>query len=393
MKKAFQIPLLNLKREYQFLKKDIDCQIKGCLSIQNWILGQKVVEFEKAVAKYLGAKHAIGVASGTDALILSLRALAIKLKNKEYFDKRDEIITTPFTFVATAEAIIRSGATPVFVDIDPLTFTIDPERIKSAITKNTVGILPVHLYGGACDMGRIVKLAKENNLFIVEDVAQAFGAESGVRSQSSEVRRKLGVIGDCGAFSFFPSKNLGACGDGGLIVTNSQPLAEAIAVLRNHGQTKPYIADYIGYNSRLDALQAAILSVKLKHIDKFNAQRRRVAARYQEAFGQIKELATPKQPKDSLHAYNLYTIQVKENLRDKLLGFLNSRGVGARVYYPRSLHLMKAFRAARVVEKLTHTRSLTARVISLPIHPFLKEEEIDHIIDTVKLFFWSLSPC
>ncbi|MBU1523445.1 MAG: DegT/DnrJ/EryC1/StrS family aminotransferase, partial [Candidatus Omnitrophica bacterium] len=228
-------------------------------------------------------------ASGTDALLLSLRALAIKEKNKEYFDKKDEVITTPFTFVATAEAIVRSGATPVFVDVNLATFNICPKEIKKAITKNTVGILPVHLYGNSCRMDEILKIAKENNLFVVEDTAQAFGGTYSTKgaclparqgSASGGKGKKLGTIGNCGAFSFFPSKNLGGCGDGGLIATNNIRLAELVRILRNHGQIKKYNASYIGYNSRLDSIQAAILLVKLKYVDKFNQLRREIAKKY-----------------------------------------------------------------------------------------------------------------
>ena len=266
------IPILDLKREYASLKKDIDRQIKDCLGSQQWILGRKVSEFEKRIAKYLCVKYAIGVASGTDALILSLKALAFKLKRKESFDRKDEIITTAFTFIATAESIVRAGATPVFADIDPITFNIDPLAIERAITKNTVGILPVHLYGLVCDMGKISKIAKKHNLFIVEDCAQSFGASIG--------KKKVGAFSDCGTFSFFPSKNLGGFGDGGLIVTNDKSIAELIKILRNHGQTSNYNASFIGYNSRLDSIQAAVLLAKLEDIDKFNTARIKIAKKY-----------------------------------------------------------------------------------------------------------------
>lgn len=376
------IPGLNLKREYLTLKKDIDKQFKDCLNSQQWILGPKVSELEKKAAKYLGTKYAVGVASGTDALILSLFALALKIKGKPFFDKKDEIITTPFTFVATAEAIVRSGATPVFVDINPDTFNIDPLCIEKAITKNTVGIMPVHLYGLCCSMSKISKIAKRNNLFIVEDCAQSFGALLG--------KNKSGTLGDCGSFSFFPSKNLGGFGDGGLIVTDSKTISESIKVLRNHGQTSQYKADYIGYNSRLDSIQAAALLVKLKNIDKFNNARIKIAKKYTQAFKNIKQIKSlPLNTQYSIlttkHIYHQYTIKVSS--RDAFLKYLNSKGIGARVYYPFLLSEMKAFKNYKSEGILKNAKEASMKVISLPIHPFLKDSEINYIIKTVHSFF------
>ncbi len=387
MKKKIKIPILDLEREYAFLKKDIERELKSCFKEFFWILGPRVLEFEKEAARYLKVKYAVGVGSGTDALVLSLRALAVKLKNKEYFDRKDEIITTPFTFIATAEAIIRSGATPVFVDINPFSFNIDPARIKTAITKNTVGILPVHLYGQACEMDKIVKIAKERDLFIVEDTAQAFGGEFGTK--------KLGAIGDCGAFSFFPSKNLGACGDAGLITTNNKRLEKLLRVLRNHGQIKKYDSRYIGYNSRLDSLQAAILGVKLKYVDKFNSLRRQAAKKYNDAFRDIKQIQVPQILKNTgpralntnySHVYHLYTIKVSSQ-RDSLLRVLNSSGVGARIYYPVLLSEMRAFSGCKVKGDLKNIRDLSGKILSLPIHPFLKQEEIEYISGIIRRFF------
>jgi dTDP-4-amino-4,6-dideoxygalactose transaminase len=402
MAKRIKVPLLDLKKEYLFLKRGIDKQIKDCLISQSWILGKKVGQFEKEIAKHLGAKYAIAVASGTDALLLALRALAIKIKNKEYFEKKDEIITTSFTFVATAEAIVRSGATPVFVDIDPATFNIDPAQIKKAISKNTVGILPVHLFGLACPMDKIMAIAKENNLFVVEDVAQSFGAEwrSEVREQMSDDRNKLGTIGDCGAFSFFPSKNLGSYGDAGLVATNDETLAKFINTLRNHGQTKQYDASFVGYNSRLDTIQAAILLAKLKYVDKFNALRIKIAQKYDAALRGVTWLQIPQYTRGQMPdfrgqkrecVYNLYTIKVNKNIRDKLISFLNTQGIQARVYYPLALHEMKAFSKAKVNGELKNTEEATQSVLSLPIHPFLKDNEVDYITDTIKSFTAILS--
>jgi len=378
------IPILDLEREYKTLKKDIDKQLKDCLDSQQWILGPKVSEFEEKVAKYLGINYAIGVASGTDALLLSLKALVLKLKGKENFDKKNEIITTPFTFIATAEAIVRSGATSVFVDIDPDTFNISPSCIEKAITKNTVGILPVHLYGFPCDMIKISKIAKKYNLFTVEDCAQSFGASIGAK--------KVGNFGDCGAFSFFPSKNLGGFGDGGLIVTNNKTIAELVKVLRKHGQTRQYKADYIGYNSRLDSIQAAVLLAKLEHINKFNNARIKVAKKYTQAFRNIKQIECPQLTTYNLklktkHVYHQYTIKVSS--RNALLKYLNSKGIGARVYYPFLLSGMKAFKECKYRGILKNAKEAALKSLSLPMHPFLKEKEINYIISAINKFYLS----
>ncbi|MDD5069256.1 MAG: DegT/DnrJ/EryC1/StrS family aminotransferase [Candidatus Omnitrophica bacterium] len=374
-----KIPLLDLKREYALLENEINKEIKTCLLSQNWILGETVSDFEDKVASYLGTKYAIGVASGTDALILSLRAIAMKYKKTEFFSSKDEIITTPFSFIATAEAIVRAGAKPVFVDIDPYTYNIDPQKVEKAINKNTVGILPVHLYGLSADMSAIMRLARKNKLFVLEDVAQAFGACCDLKN-----KQRLGSIGDCGAFSFFPSKNLGGYGDGGMISTNCQKIEKNLKVLRNHGQTKTYEASFSGYNSRLDALQAAILGVKLKKIDEFNDARRRVAKDYNAAFSKIKQITVP-QGYDKGHIYHLYTIAVSSG-RDKLLKYLNDKGVTARVYYPVLISRMKSFKAARVLS-VESAYALSRRVISLPIHPFMKKQEADYVIKVVSDFF------
>ncbi len=381
MSKKINIPSLDLKKEYAFLKKAIDKQIKECLSSQHWILGKPVQDLEERAANYLNVKHAIGVASGTDALLLSLRALAIKIKNKEYFDKRDEIITTSFTFVATAEAIARSGATPVFVDIDPQSFNIDAENIKKAVNPNTVGIIPVHLFGRSSEMSAISKIAREKNLFILEDVAQAFGGQFH--------GKKLGTLGLCGAFSFFPSKNLGSYGDAGLIATNDKFLADTIRILRVHGQSSQYNAKYIGYNSRLDSVQAAVLLEKLKYIDKFNALRQKVAEKY---YNGLKGLKGIQLPNSRFHSYNLYTIKVASGLRDRMLKFLDDAGIQSRVYYPLPLHKMEAFRAAKISGKLINTEESSRCVLSLPMNPFLKDREIDYIVEKIRFFSAKTAP-
>jgi len=373
----FKISLIDLKKEYTFLKKEIKKQINDCLKTHHWILGEKTKEFEEKVAKYLGVKYVIGVASGTDALLLSLRALAIKIKKKEFFEKKDEIITTPLTFIATSEAIKRSGATAVFVDVDPLTFNIDPKQIKKAITKNTVGILVVHLYGLPCFMDQILKSAKENNLFVVEDCAQSFGAEY--------KGKKVGSWADFGAFSFFPSKNLGAYGDAGLITTNDAKLNELVRILRNHGQRKQYNAQILGYNSRLDNFQAAILLAKLKYVNEFNKKRREIAYRYSRALKSIKSIQVPFEPKDAYHVYHLYTIKLSSK-RNQLLNYLNKKGIQARIYYPISLDKMKPFKSSKTLN-FKNTPKILPSILSLPIHPFLKENEVKYVVKEIKNFY------
>lgn len=375
--KKISVPLLDLPTEYEFLKKDINTRLEKCFRSQAWILGREVEEFEAACVEYLKTKFAIGVASGTDALNVSLTALALKLKGKEFFNQQDEIITTPFTFIATAEAIVRCGATPVFVDIDPDTFNISPCLIKKAISKNTVGIIPVHLYGLAAKMDDILQTARENDLFVVEDAAQSFGAEY--------KGKKAGNIGDLGAFSFFPSKNLGGYGDGGLVVTHNAQLADYVKRLRNHGQINRYDAEYIGFNSRLDSIQAAVLLAKLSYLDKFNALRVKIAQRYTEEFSKIKGIVSPQHcfhPEEVKHVYHQYTVKVLAQ-RDALLAYLNSRGIESRIYYPVLLHKMRAFKNCKVKGSLKTAEDVLSKVLSLPIHPFLKKQEIEYVIKNV----------
>lgn len=369
------IGILDLHREYQQIRSCIENELQECFKSQAWILGAKVTELEAACRNYLGVKYAIGLNSGTDALIIALRALAIKLKGKEFFDKKDEIITTPFTFIATAEAIALAGATPVFVDIDKDSFNIDAKNIECAVNKNTVGILPVHLYGLCADLKAIKKIANKYKLFVVEDCAQAFGSECG--------GKKAGAIGDIGCYSFFPSKNLGGYGDGGLITTNDKRLGELFKVLRNHGQVDTYNAKHIGYNSRLDSIQAAVIKVKLKQIDQMNNKRQVIAGQYDEAFKYCDNLVIPGVPQGVSHVYNLYTLRVKDG-RDKLLKHLNDNGVGARVYYPHLISSMAAYKNAKVFGKLFNSKAAINEVLTLPVHPFLKQDEIDFVIKAVK---------
>ncbi len=379
--------MLDLKLEYEYMKEDIDSAVKKCLEHQKWILGPEVKELEDRIAEYLNVKHCIGVCSGTEALVLSLRALAIKLKDQEYFDRTDEIITTPFTFTATGDAILRSGATPVFVDIDPSDFNIDVNKINDylaqSLTSKVVGIVPVHLYGHACNMDVIMKIAEKHNVFIVEDVAQAFGG--------MYKNRRLGSIGTTGTFSFFPSKNLGGFGDGGVIATNDDKIAELVRMLLRHGGNDKYNVDHIGYNARLDTIHAAIVMAKLKYIDEFNEKRRRVADAYTEGLKNIEGIVLPKFLLGAYHVYNQYTVRVSNGKRNELQRYLKERGISSMVYYPFPLHKMKVFNKgmSKSYGDLDHTNQATKSVVSLPIEPLQSTEETSYIINCIKEYFKS----
>jgi dTDP-4-amino-4,6-dideoxygalactose transaminase len=367
--------MLDLKREYEYMKADVDRAISGALGHQAWIMGPEVKKLEERVAAYVGTRFAVSCASGTDALVLALRALALKRTGKEYFAPTDEVITTSFTFTATGDAIVRAGATPVFVDIDPVTFNIAPARVREAVTARTVGIIPVHLYGQACAMAEIQDIAHRSGLFVVEDVAQAFGAEDRLR--------KCGSIGDAGAFSFFPSKNLGGFGDGGMVTTNDAELATMCDMLRKHGGKDKYNVDLLGYNSRLDTLQAAILLAKLNHIDLFNGWRKKIAAHYSASLTGVAGVTPPPPPQNGEHVFHQYTLRSAN--REKLAARLKEQGVASMVYYPVPLHRMKVFAGrSRVSGSLAECEKAATEVLSLPIEPLLTVEEIGTVVGAVK---------
>jgi len=390
-----EIPVLDLKSEYEYMKQDIDSAIKRCLGHQRWIFGPEIEEFENVVRAYIGVKHCIGVSSGTDALVLSLRALAIQRKGEEYFDRNDGIITTPFTFTATGDAILRAGATPVFVDIDPLTCNMDARKIKEYLISprdlrsvRIVGILPVHLYGQACNMDEITAIAEEHDLFVLEDVAQAFGA--------TWKGGKLGSFGSCGAFSFFPSKNLGGFGDAGMVATNDDAIAELVRMLLKHGGKDKYNVDHIGYNSRLDTLQAAVLLAKFKYIDEFNERRRQIARIYTEELSEVKGVSLPTAPtKSSLaanspqivpeHVFHQYTICTPR--RDEIQSYLRENGISTMVYYPIPLHRMKVFEGRMETPgHLGNAERAVREVLSLPIEPLQSSEDTQHVAHTIRQF-------
>lgn len=374
-----QIPMLDLRLEYEHMKEDIDAAIKKCLEHQKWIFGPEVKELEEKISGYLKVKHCIGTSSGTEALVLSLRALAIKLKGREYFDRSEEIITTPFTFTATGDAILRSGATPVFVDIDPATYNIDVDRIKDYLHLNSdrvVGMLPVHLYGQACNMDEMAGLARKYNLFMVEDIAQAFGGRW--------KEQKLGSIGTTGAFSFFPSKNLGGFGDAGMVSTSDDGMADLVRMLLKHGGKDKYNVEHVGYNGRLDTLQAAVVLAKFKYIDEFNERRRSIAEQYNKGLGALKGITLPlAHPAGAYHVYHQYTLRTPK--RADFQAFLRERGIATMVYYPFPLHKMKVFHGhMKIAGELKNAEAAADEVISLPIEPLQKQEDTDCIIKTIR---------
>ncbi|MEL6351997.1 MAG: DegT/DnrJ/EryC1/StrS family aminotransferase [Cyanobacteria bacterium J06627_28] len=376
---AIQIPILDLKPQYQSLKADIQAAIDRVLESGQFIMGPTVRQFEAEAAQYLGVKHAIGVNSGTDALVIGLRAFGI--------GSGDEVITTPFSFFATAESISCVGAKPVFVDIDKASFNIAAERIKDAITPKTKAIMPVHLYGNPAAMAKICAIATEHNLKVIEDCAQAFGAVySGACSgcqqtcddniRASLTGKKVGAIGDIGAFSFFPTKNLGAYGDGGLITTNDDELADLARMLRAHGAKKKYHNEMLGYNSRLDAMQAAILGVKLKHIDDWNEKRRGVALTYNKLLEGVSEVITPHVADG--HVFHQYTIRILGGKRDKVKQAMADAGVGSMIYYPFPQDKLPVYAGQYPEQSVSNELGL--EVLSLPIWPELAAETQEKVV-------------
>lgn len=383
MANNLKIPVLDLTRQYRAIQTEIDAAIRRVVESGHFILGPEVEAFEAEIAGYLGVKHAIGVASGTDALLLSLKALGI--------GPGDGVIVPAFTFFATAGVVVNVGATPIFVDIDPQTFNIDPESVRKVVENPPVtrhasrvtkikAIIPVHLYGQPADMDEIMGIAKEHGLYVIEDAAQAIGAEY--------KGRKVGTIGHMGCFSFFPTKNLGAYGDGGLVVTDDDELAERVRMLRVHGSKPKYYHHLVGYNSRLDALQAAILRAKLPHLAEWTAARQRLADRYDELLGGLEGLVLPHRAPNRTHIFHQYTIRVLAGKRDALRSHLAERGIGTEVYYPLPLHLQPCFRHLGYREgDLPESERASREVLSLPMFPELTEEEQEFVARSVKEFF------
>jgi dTDP-4-amino-4,6-dideoxygalactose transaminase len=359
------IPMVDLKRQYHALKSEIDAAIKDVLEQAQFILGPNVNKLEEEIAAYHGLPYAVGVANGTDALLLALRACGV--------GAGDEVITTPFTFIATAEVIALLNAVPVFVDISPTTFNLDCNQIADKITKKTKAIIPVHLFGHPADMESIMKIAEKYNLKIIEDCAQAFGARYH--------GRKVGTIGDAGCFSFFPSKNLAGYGDGGMVITKSEEIAKQIKILRNHGSSVRYYHQAVGYNSRLDEIQAAIIRIKFNKIDQFNASRRKNAAAYCAAITR-NDVVLPSIDSGCEHVYHQFTIRTKN--RDVLAKALQEKDIASAVYYPVPLHQQEVFvKMYNLSGKLPQSENCAREVISLPMFPELNKEEIGIIADVI----------
>jgi dTDP-4-amino-4,6-dideoxygalactose transaminase len=366
-------PFLDLKAQYRSIKTEIDDAILRVMESQTFILGPEVESLEKEIASYTDTEFGVSCASGSDALLLSLMCLDA--------GPGDEVITTPFTFVATAGSIARLRARPVFVDIEPDTYNLDPEKLAAAITPKTKAILPVHLFGMASDLDRITEIAKKQGIPVIEDAAQAIGA--------TYAGRPVGGIGDFGCFSFFPSKNLGGFGDGGLVTTRDRSLAEKLRVLRTHGSSKKYTYDLIGMNSRLDALQAAILRVKLRHLDAWAEKRQRNAARYARLFQQsgLDQIITlPRVAEKCNHVYNQYVIRVPK--RDALQQHLRSHGIPTEIYYPSPLHLQRAFAYLGYhAGDLPVSEAACQDVLAISIFPDLTTAQQDLVVGSIESFY------
>ena len=363
-----KVPLLDLKLQYATIRNDVLTAIAEVLDSQVCIGGPKVAELEQKVAEISDCKFSVGVTSGTDALLASLMALNI--------GPGDEVITTAFTFFATAGSISRTGALPVFVDIDPRTYNLDPSKIEAAITGRTKAIIPVHLYGQMCDMDPIMEVAAKHNLYVIEDAAQSITA--------TYKGRKAGSIGTVGCFSFFPSKNLGGAGDGGMIVTNDPALHERLVAMRSHGSHRKYYHQFVGGNFRLDPLQAAILLVKLPHLGDWSEARRRNAAFYDRAFASS-SVQTPWINPDCVSIFNQYTIRVSN--RDSLVQALKQEGIGAEIYYPLAMHEQECFAGkCRVAGSLHESETASHSVLSLPVYPELTQDQLDCVADFVLRF-------
>ena len=378
--KPVQVPLLDLKIQYRAIKGEIQKVLEDVLESQTFIMGPRVEEFEAAIAGYSRARYAVGVSSGTDALLAALMALDIL--------PGDEVITTPFTFFSTAGTIARLNARPVFVDIEPVTFNIDPGKIERAITRKTRAIIPIHLFGQCADMDPILEIARRRHVRVIEDAAQSIGAEYKGRS--------AGSIGDMGIFSFFPSKNLGGFGDGGMVVTNDEALFERVKLLRAHGMHPKYYHKIVGGNFRLDALQAAVLSVKLKYLDGWSQGRRMNAAYYDRKFRtsgliergliQIPKAVYEASGDKNYHIYNQYTLQVKD--RDKLQAYLKKNLIGSEIYYPVPLHLQECFKDLGYNKgDFPVSEEAAKSVLSIPIYPELTEELKDYVVEKITEFY------
>lgn len=371
------IQMVDLKGQYHKIKKEIDSALIQTIESTAFINGPAVKEFENSLKNFLNVNHVIPCANGTDALQIALMSLSLK--------PGDEVICPSFTYVATAEVISLMGLTPVMVDVDPGTFNITADIIKPHITRNTKAIVPVHLYGQSCDMEEIMNLANDFGLFVIEDNAQAIGAEY---TFSNGVRKKSGTIGHIGTTSFFPSKNLGCYGDGGAMFTNDDHLAKQLKMIANHGQEEKYYHKVTGCNSRLDSIQAAILNIKLKYLNEYSRSRNKMAEIYDKSFSEIPELSIPKRQYNSTHVFHQYTLKVDPKLRDDLIGYLRSNKVPVMIYYPVPLYKQDAYKHFVTSGfKIPNVEYLCSSVFSLPIHTEVENSSQEFIIHKVKEYF------
>ena len=370
--------MVDLQSQYAKLQEEIDSAVLEVIRSAAFINGPQVRDFQAHLEQYLGAKHVIPCANGTDALQIALMAAGL--------EPGDEVIVPAFTYVATAEVIALLRLRPVMVDVDPDTFNVTAELIEQAITPRTKAVVPVNLFGQSCDMEPIMEVARRHKLWVVEDNAQAIGADY---TFADGRRRKTGTIGHIGCTSFYPSKNLGAYGDGGAICTNDDELAQKLRMIANHGQNKRYYHSVVGVNSRLDSIQAAILDIKLKHLDSYAAARRAAADHYDRAFAGIGQLQTPVRHQRSTHVFHQYTLIVRDGRRDELQAFLSSKGIPTMIYYPVPLYEQEAYQKsmANGIGKLPVTDDLCRSVLSLPMHTELNEETLGYICAGVKAFF------
>ena len=374
-----EIRMVDLHTQYLHIKADVDAAMQRVIDSTAFIKGKDVAQFQEELTSYMGAKHTIACGNGTDALQVAMMALELK--------PGDEVITTPFTFISTIEVIRLLGFKPLLVDVKKDTFNLDTSLLESAITKNTKAIVPVHLFGQCAHMEAILDIAKRHNLFVIEDNAQAIGANYLFSDGTSQ---KAGTIGNIGTTSFFPSKNLGCFGDGGALFTNDDLLGEKLKALVNHGMRQRYYYDYVGVNSRLDTMQAAILKVKLKQLEGYHQARQRAADYYDAALSGIEGLEVPVRSPFSTHVFHQYTIQVSAESRDSLKVWLNEKGIPAMVYYPVPLHLQHAYDDIGYhTGDLPVAERLSTRVLSLPMHTELEEEQLAYITDQIHAFFKS----
>ncbi len=367
-----KVPFIDLRTPYHRLCAEIERELRDIFGSAQFVMGPRVRALEESLARYLGVKHAIGVASGSDALLLSLMAIRIR--------EGDEVITTPFTFFSTVSAVVRLGARPVFVDIDPETFNINPEGLPEAITERTKAIIPVHLFGLCADMAGILREVKGKDIKVVEDAAQALGADIIVDG----CRKKAGTVGDIGCFSFYPTKNLGAAGDGGLVATDDDELAEELRILRVHGARDKYVHESVGINSRLDEIQAAVLLVKLPYLDQWNEERRKRAAYYERLFreSEAEELGIRYPRVSEGHIFHQYVIRTP--LRDELRSHLAQKGIGTEVYYPLPLHLQPCLRFLGYREgDLPEAERASREVLALPIYPEIPAQAQEYVVEQI----------